>query len=142
LPYTPPFRSAGAAGYDVVVLDTAPTGHARGLLEMPASALEWVHALLAILLKYRKVIGLGEFGADLVEIARDLRRLKALLGEPRQTRAVLVTRAAEMPRLETARLLAALTRLHVSVSGILVNALTPPWRPHCRHSATAEARAL
>ena len=136
------FPAAGAAGYDVVVLDTAPTGHALRLLEMPASALEWVHALLAILLKYRKVIGLGEFGADLVEIARDLRRLKALLGEPRQTRAVLVTRAAEMPRLETARLLAALTRLHVSVSGIVVNALTPPGCPHCRRAATAESRAL
>ncbi len=136
------FPAAGAAAYDVVVLDTAPTGHALRLLEMPASALEWVHALLAILLKYRKVIGLGEFGADLVEIARDLRRLKALLGEPRQTRAVLVTRAAEMPRLETARLLAALTRLHVSVSGIVVNALTPPGCPHCRRAATAESRAL
>ena len=136
------FPAAGAAAYDVVVLDTAPTGHALRLLEMPASALEWVHALLAILLKYRKVIGLGEFGADLVEIARDLRRLKALLGEPHQTRAVLVTRAAEMPRLETARLLAALTRLHVSVSGIVVNALTPPGCPHCRRAATAESRAL
>src|SRR5439155_1006675 len=136
------FPAAGAAAYDVVVLDTAPTGHALRLLEMPASALEWVHALLAILLKYRKVIGLGEFGADLVEIARDLRRLKALLGEPRQTRAVLVTRAAEMPRLETARLLAALTRLHVSVGGIVVNALTPPGCPHCRRAATAESRAL
>src|SRR3989442_16040175 len=136
------FPAAGAAAYDVVVLDTAPTGHALRLLEMPASALEWVHALLAILLKYRKVIGPAEFGADLVEIARDLRRLKALLGEPRQTRAVLVTRAAEMPRLETARLLAALTRLHVSVSGIVVNALTPPGCPHCRRAATAESRAL
>src|SRR5262249_39067239 len=39
--------------YDVVVLDTAPTGHALRLLAMPDAALEWVHALLAILLKYR-----------------------------------------------------------------------------------------
>ena len=45
--------------YDVVILDTAPTGHALRLLAMPDAALEWVHALLAILLKYRAVIGLG-----------------------------------------------------------------------------------
>src|SRR5207249_4958031 len=41
--------------YDIVVLDTAPTGHALRLLAMPDAALEWVHALLAILLKYRAV---------------------------------------------------------------------------------------
>jgi len=136
------FPRSGEAGYDVVVLDTAPTGHALRLLEMPTAALEWVHALLAILLKYRKVIGLGELGADLVEIARDLRRLQALLCEPRQTRAVLVTRAAEMPRLETARLLAALKRLRVTVSGIVVNALTPAACPRCRRAAAAESHAL
>jgi len=134
--------TAGKAGYDVVVLDTAPTGHALRLLEMPTAALEWVHALLAILLKYRKVIGLGELGADLVDIARDLRRLRELLGDGRQSRAVLVTRAAEMPQLETARLLAALRRLHVSVSGIVVNALTPPGCSRCRRAAFSESRAL
>src|SRR5262249_30938630 len=134
--------TGGTAGYDVVVLDTAPTGHALRLLEMPTAALEWVRALLAILLKYRKVIGLGDLGADLVAVARDLRRLRELLGEPRQSRAVLVTRAAEMPRLETARLLAALRRLHVSVSGIVVNALTPPGCSRCRRAATQESHAL
>jgi len=132
----------GGVRSDVVVLDTAPTGHALRLLEMPKAALEWVHALLAILLKYRKVIGLGELGADLVDIARDLRRLQSLLGDPKQTRAVVVTRAADVPRLETARLLAALKRLGVAVSGVVINALTPAGCARCRRIATAEQRAL
>ncbi len=136
------FPRSGGAGYDVVVLDTAPTGHALRLLEMPAAALEWVHALLAILLKYRKVIGLGELGADLVEIARDLRRLQTLLREPREARAVLVTRAAEVPHLETQRLRAGLRGLGVMVSGIVVNALTPAGCTRCRRAAAGEARVL
>ena len=56
----------------MVIVDTAPTGHALRLLAMPEAALQWVHALMAILLKYRKVIGLGELGADLVDVAREL----------------------------------------------------------------------
>src|SRR5207248_1333641 len=44
--------------FDVVVVDTAPTGHALRLLELPGKALGWIHALLEILLKYRRVIGL------------------------------------------------------------------------------------
>ena len=134
-------RSAGTA-YDLVVLDTAPTGHALRLLEMPAAALEWVHALLTILLKYRKVIGLGDLGADLVEVARDLRRLQALLREAGEARAVLVTRAAEVPQLETERLRAALRHLGVTVSGVVVNALTPKGCSRCRRAADDEARAL
>jgi arsenite/tail-anchored protein-transporting ATPase len=125
--------------YDVVVLDTAPTGHAMRLLAMPDAALEWVHALLAILLKYRAVVGLGELASDLLDVARDLRELRALLRDPARTRVVAVTRPAALPRLETARLLRALRRLGIEVGAVLVNAVTPPGCARCRHAATTEA---
>src|SRR5262249_15430214 len=37
------------ASYDVVIVDTAPTGHALRLLEMPEAAREWTHVLLRML---------------------------------------------------------------------------------------------
>jgi len=49
--------------YDVVVLDTAPTGHALRMIAMPELALEWIKAVLGVLLKYREVVGLGHVGA-------------------------------------------------------------------------------
>ena len=135
--------------YDTVVVDTAPTGHALRLLEMPESALEWVHAFMEILLKYRKVIGLGDLGADLVALARDLRRLQTLLRDPDRARALVVTRAAALPRLETVRLVAALTRLGVAVGGVIVNALTSmagraaeTLCSRCRQAARAERGAV
>jgi arsenite/tail-anchored protein-transporting ATPase len=135
--------------YDTVVVDTAPTGHALRLLEMPESALEWVHAFMEILLKYRKVIGLGDVGADLVALARDLRRLQALLRDPGRAQALVVTRAAALPRLETVRLVAALTRLGVTVGGVIVNALTSmagaaaeTLCSRCRQGARAEQGAV
>src|SRR5207249_3445173 len=38
--------------YHSIVIDTAPTGHALRLLELPDSAREWVQLLLRVLLKY------------------------------------------------------------------------------------------
>ena len=128
--------------YDVVVLDTAPTGHALRLLAMPDAALEWVHALLAILLKYRAVVGLGELASDLLDVARDLRELAALLRDPARTRVVVVARPAALPRLETARLVRGLRRLGIAVGALLVNTVTPPGCERCRRAAAVEAREI
>ena len=128
--------------YAVVVLDAAPTGHALRLLAMPETALGWVHALLAILLKYREVVGLGEVAAELVATARRLRALRALLADPTRAGVVAVTRAAELPRRETDRLLARLRRLGIAVPAVIVNALTSGTCTRCRRARAAERRSL
>jgi arsenite-transporting ATPase len=130
------------APYDIAVVDTAPTGHALRLLAMPGAALAWTHALLAILLKYRDVIGLGEFAADLLATARNLRQLEALLRDPARCRALVVTRAAHLPRAETGRLLAGLRRLRIPVGGVLVDAVTRGTCAACRRRARGEQRVI
>jgi arsenite-transporting ATPase len=117
---------ADAPRHDLVVVDTAPTGHTLRLLALPALALEWVRALLETLLKYRQALGLGTLAADLVELSRGLRQLRTLLVDPRRAGTVVVTRAAALPRAETLRLLRRLDALGVAVSALVVNALTPP----------------
>lgn len=108
----------------IVVVDTAPTGHTLRLLELPSAVLDWIHAVMAILLKYRHVVGLGELAQDLTRTARRIRELGALLVDRKRTAFVAVTRAAELPVLETERMLRALTKLGVPVAGIVVNAMT------------------
>ena len=128
--------------YQLVVVDTAPTGHALRLLQLVESAREWVQVLLQILLKYRSVIGLGPLARDLTQSARQLRELGTLLREAGQARFVAVTRAAELPWLETARLLASLRRLRLATPAVLINALTAPGCSHCTRAAAAEARIV
>jgi arsenite-transporting ATPase len=128
--------------HDMVIVDTAPTGHALRLLAMPAGALEWVHALLGILLKYRAVMGLGELASDLLDVARELRELAALLRDVSRTRVVAVTRPAALPRLETARLLRGLRRLDMPLGGVIVNAVTPPGCARCRRAVARERREI
>ncbi|MFL6201486.1 MAG: ArsA family ATPase [Thermoanaerobaculia bacterium] len=106
----------------LVVVDTAPTGHALRLLEAPELALEWDRALLSILLKYREAVSLGSLASELVELSKSLKRLLALLRDPARARFVAVSRTGELPRRETLRLLDELGRLSISVPAIIVNA--------------------
>jgi arsenite-transporting ATPase len=133
---------AGSARWDVIVVDTAPTGHTLRLLAMPAAAREWVRALLSILLKYRRVLGLGELASDLLSFSRRLRSLEELLHDRARTSFVAVTRPAELPRLETARLLSALDRARVPAPAIVVNAVTAGTCAACRRAAAEEARRI
>jgi arsenite-transporting ATPase len=126
------------ARYDLVVLDTAPTGHTLRLLALPKAARAWIQAFLAVLLKYREVVGLGRLAEDLVKVSRQLRELEALLRDPARTGFAAVTRAAVLPREETVRLLRELRRLRVPVCAAIVNAVTPPGCGRCRRTAAAE----
>lgn len=128
--------------YDVVVVDAAPTGHALRLLEMPGTALAWVHALLTILLKYREVVGLGEVAGELLATARRLRALQALLTDPARAHVVAVTRAAALPLRETERMRRRLARLRVSAPAVIVNALTPAGCRRCEQTRRQEAHVL
>ncbi|MEA2750917.1 MAG: arsenite/tail-anchored protein-transporting ATPase, partial [Myxococcales bacterium] len=127
------------AAYDVVVVDTAPTGHTLRLLELPASALEWVHAIMSVLLKYRHVVGLGDLAGDLTALAKQLRALIDLLRDRERTAFVAVARPAALPRLETERLLLKLRAMHVPVASVVVNAVTAPSCPRCDAAAALEA---
>ena len=132
----------GESSEDLVIVDTAPTGHALRLLEMPDLALSWDHYLLSLLLKYREAVGLGSLAAELVELSRSLKRLQALLRDAGRTRFLVVTRAAELPRRETFRLLRALRRLEVAVPAVIVNAVPPAGCARCGGAAGEEIEAL
>jgi arsenite-transporting ATPase len=126
-------------GWDCVVVDTAPTGHTLRLLGMPRVAREWAHALLAVLLKYRRVLGLGELASDLLAFAKGARALDELLRDESRTRFVVVTRAAELPRRETARLVASLARVRIPCPALVVDAVAAGTCDRCRAAATREA---
>jgi arsenite-transporting ATPase len=125
-------------GGDIVIMDTAPSGHALRLLEMPALVQDWTKALMSIVLKYQPVAGIGELGAILLKLSQGLGRLRALLADPDRASFVVVTRAASLPRAETIRLVSRLREMRIDVPAAVVNAVGRGTCTACRAEATAE----
>jgi arsenite-transporting ATPase len=132
----------GKGGYDVVVTDTAPTGHALRLLQTPAVLREWTQALMTLLLKYREIVGAGSLAALLVQLSKRLRGLQDVLADPGRTRFVVVTRPAALPAEESRDLVAALERLGIAVGAVVVNAAGRGTCRACRAIARAQAAEI
>ncbi|NQT54203.1 ArsA family ATPase, partial [bacterium] len=111
--------------YDQLILDMAPTGHLIRFLEMPDLARSWVKAILKILLKYKTVVGLADTAQKIVNVSRDIRRIKGLLTDQERCEFVAVTIPEAMGLAETRRLLRRLDELGTPCRHAVVNMVMP-----------------
>ncbi len=107
--------------YGRVIVDPAPTGHLLRLLEMPQLALTWTHQILRLMLKYKDVTGLGDTAQELLEFARNLRAVDALLRDAARCGVVIVTLDEPVVRAETERLAREVPRRGVALTGMVLN---------------------
>jgi arsenite-transporting ATPase len=112
--------------YDVLVLDSAATGHLIRLLELPAIIDQWLKAFFDLFLKYPQIFRLTKFSQELVSVSKNLKRFRRLLTDPARSALYAVSIPTDMALEETRDLLAACRRLGVSVPGLFLNLVTPP----------------
>lgn len=110
-----------AAAYDTLVIDSAPTGHFLRLIQMPDIALDWVRALMRLLVKYGTAGSLDALAQDLLAFAKRLKQLKSNLSTPGTTTVFLVTLNEPMVTAETTRLSATLTAAGVPIAATILN---------------------
>ncbi|MCF8004743.1 MAG: ArsA family ATPase [Chromatiaceae bacterium] len=125
--------------YDLVVLDTAPSGHTLRLLELPGLIHDWLKLFFQLLLKYRRVLRVPALSQDLVELAKAVKRLRALLADPQQAACYLVTVPTALGLAETEDLIMGFERLQIQVAALFVNQLTPA-AGDCSLCAALQAR--
>jgi len=119
--------------YDLVILDTAPTGHTLRLLALPQLMEDWIRVLDLMLEKHRYMVATmgrqryrpDETDAFLAHMSADLKRLRALLCNQSATEFVPVTIPEAMSIEETTRLLEGLKQLHIHVRTVIVNRVAP-----------------
>jgi len=126
--------SLSPEGYDLLILDAAPTGHLIRLLELPEIIEKWLKAFFTLFLKYRNVFRLPGISERLVRLSKDLKRLRAILRDPSRAALYGVSILTEMSFAETTDLIAACGRLETPVPCLFLNMATPDGSDPLCHS--------
>jgi arsenite-transporting ATPase len=107
-----------------IIVDTAPTGHFLRLIDLPATAGEWVREFMRILLRYRELIPAGSLGEELIRASRALHALEEAM-RSESTRVIVVTRPERIVIAESKRLIAEVEQRGMRVGGVIANYVTP-----------------
>ncbi len=123
--------------FDLIIFDTAPTGHTLRLLSIPELLTGWVGKLIKMQLKLKNFMGLlknmfkkdKEAKDNSLEVMEKLKasveKAKDELSDPKRTSFVIVTIPESMAISETERLLSSLMMYEIPSSYMIVNQLIP-----------------
>ena len=138
--------------YDVIIMDTAPTGHTLRLLELPGLLQQWVGILDLMMKKHRfmaATFSRGRYQPDecdrwLESMAADAKRVERLLRDPAATEFVMVTIPEEMAVAESERMLNALKRFRIPVRSLIINHVVEQDTrcPACRGRRSGQGASL
>ena len=117
---TAPAEAVAPAGFDLIIFDTAPTGHTVRLLELPEA---WTRSIS------EAEAGTGQTcigpAAAIADAKAKYERALAALRDPRRTRFVFVLQAEATSISETRRAGAELAKLGIATAEIIVNGVIP-----------------
>lgn len=118
------FLEGGA--YDLLILDSAPTGHLIRLLELPDLIDRWLKVFFGLFLKYKRILRLPRVSERLVGMSRSIKWLRVLLSDTNRSAVYAVSILTEMALEETRDLIAACGRMGMTAPQIFLNLATPP----------------
>lgn len=145
--------------YDVVVFDTAPTGHTLRLLSFPEVMDSWVGKLMKIKSKlgsaasaFKNIVPFMDGDNDVQSTAeleatkKKIDEAKSVLSNPERTTFKMVVIPEEMSIYESERAIEALNKYDITTDGIIVNQVMPDVDDcdfcHSRHKLQQKRLAL
>ena len=123
--------------YDIIVFDTAPTGHTLRLLSLPDVLDSWIGKIIKIRMRFgsiagavKRLIGGGEEEADttlekLEEMKKRIEDAKKILSDPERTSYNIVMIPEAMSIFEAERSFCFLKNLCIPVKSVIVNQIIP-----------------
>ncbi len=124
--------------YDIIIFDTAPTGHALRFLSLPDVLESWVGKLIRMRMKITAVTGIIKkilpfggkedegFGSkELEEMKARIEQAKRILSDKKKTHFNLVLIPEAMSILESERSMKTLAEYKIPVETVIVNQIVP-----------------
>ena len=110
---------------DLIVLDTAPTGHLLRFLEMPSALGDWLAWIFKLWLKYQDVLGRTDLMGRLRTLRQRVMQAQKKLKDPHYTEFIGVVQAQVAITAEAQRLAETLTTRGVAQHYIVHNRFEP-----------------
>jgi arsenite-transporting ATPase len=110
---------------DIIILDTAPTGHLLRFLEMPTALGDWLAWIFKLWIKYQDVLGRTEFMGRLRTLRQRVMQAQKKLKDPQHTEFIGVVQAQVAIVAEAARLTQTLTTMGIYQHYLVHNRYEP-----------------
>jgi len=133
-----------SSDYDVVIIDTAPTGHLVKLLQRPDMVLRWFTKIIEGLRTYSGMMSTTcDVTMELLKARKEIMRTHKVFTDDSQTQFVVVNIAEFMGIYETERLVRDLKQLQLASRYIITNKLLPSSNcPFCRSKRSEQRRYI
>jgi arsenite-transporting ATPase len=106
---------------DLIILDTAPTGHLLRFLEMPSALADWLAWIFKLWMKYQNVLGRVDFMGRLRNLRQQVVQAQKKLKDPHHTEFIGVIQAQAAIIAEQVRLTESLQNMGVPQRYIVHN---------------------
>jgi arsenite-transporting ATPase len=130
--------------YDIIIFDTAPTGHALRFLSLPDVLDSWLGKMIKIRMKFsgvanlfKKILPFGDaddepsFGTEQLDLMKErIESAKEILTDPERTSYNMVMIPEAMSIYESERSLKTIKEYGIPVKNIIVNQIVPE-NKHC-----------
>ncbi|GAB4368289.1 MAG: arsenical pump-driving ATPase [Elainellaceae cyanobacterium] len=114
-----------AGEQDLIVLDTAPTGHLLRFLEMPTALADWLAWIFKLWIKYQDVVGRTDLISRLRTLRQRVVQAQKKLKDPNHTEFIGVVQAQTAIVAEAERLCQSLTTMGISQRYLVHNRYQP-----------------
>ena len=111
--------------FDILILDTSPTGHLLRFLELPDIVRQWLNSFFRLLLKYKGVVRMAKAAERALALSKKVRRIQEILKDPERTDFIAVTIPEAMGMLELERLIGSLEQAGIPCKHVAINMVVP-----------------